>query len=79
MLPILIQAQRQIMALLEELGGEAPPQKHYCELMQRLGGVVTSKEYLHTQLTLIIDPHSLPKIPPGAAIDPIGHGIYTGI
>nr|XP_034306398.1 cilia- and flagella-associated protein 54 isoform X5 [Crassostrea gigas] len=76
-LPILIQAQRQIMALLEELGGEAPPQKHYCELMQRLGGVVTSKEYLHTQLTLVIDPHSLPKIPPGAAIDPIGHGIYT--
>lgn len=67
------------MALLEELGGEAPPQKHYQELMQRLGGVVTSKEYLHTQLTLVIDPHSLPKIPPGAAIDPIGHGIYTGI
>jgi hypothetical protein len=76
-LPILVQAQRQIVSLLSELGGEMPPQRHYRELLQRLGGVVTSKDYLHTQLTLVIDPDSLPPIPPGAAIDPMGHGIYT--
>ncbi|XP_056000170.1 cilia- and flagella-associated protein 54-like isoform X4 [Ostrea edulis] len=76
-LPILVQAQRQIVSLLSDLRGEMPPQKHYRELLQRLGGVVTSKDYLHTQLTLVIDPDSLPPIPPGAAIDPMGHGIYT--
>ena len=78
-LPILVQAQRQLVNLLADLGGEGPPQKHYRELMQRLGGVVTSKDYLTTQLTLVIDPNTLPHIPPGAAIDPLGHGIYTGI
>nr|XP_022298745.1 cilia- and flagella-associated protein 54-like isoform X2 [Crassostrea virginica] len=76
-LPILVQAQRQLVNLLADLGGEGPPQKHYRELMQRLGGVVTSKDYLTTQLTLVIDPNTLPHIPPGAAIDPLGHGIYT--
>ncbi|XP_062618793.1 cilia- and flagella-associated protein 54-like [Saccostrea cucullata] len=76
-IPILVQAQRQIVSLLEDLGGEEPPQKHYRQLMQRLGGVITSKDYLHTQLTLVIDPNNLPKIPPGAAIDPLGHGIYS--
>ncbi|KAK3102398.1 hypothetical protein FSP39_011137 [Pinctada imbricata] len=76
-LPIMIQAQRQLEARVKQLGGDNPPQPHYQALMNQLGGVVTAKDYLHSQLILQIDVSKLPPIPAGAALDPLAHGVYT--
>ncbi|CAG2224860.1 unnamed protein product [Mytilus edulis] len=76
-IPILVQAQRQLQKKIKSLKGEGPPQSHYLSLMQKIGGVVTAKDYLHAQLLTHIDKSNLSKISPGAQIDPMGHGVYT--
>ncbi|CAC5396095.1 unnamed protein product [Mytilus coruscus] len=76
-IPILVQAQRQLQKKIKSLKGEGPPQSHYVSLMQKIGGVVTAKDYLHAQLLTHIDKSNLSKISPGAQIDPMGHGVYT--
>ena len=45
--------------------------------MQKIGGLITAKEYLQAQLLTHIDKTNPPKISPGAQIDPMGHGVYT--
>ena len=76
-LPILVQAQRQLQKKIRALKGENPPQSHFRTLMQRIGGVISAKEYLQAQLLTHIDKSNLPKISAGAQIDPMGHGVYT--
>ncbi|XP_063397833.1 cilia- and flagella-associated protein 54-like isoform X1 [Mytilus trossulus] len=76
-IPILVQAQRQLQRKIKSLKGEGPPQSHYLSLMQKIGGIVTAKDYLHAQLLTHIDKSNLSKISPGAQIDPMGHGVYT--
>lgn len=76
-IPLLVQAQRKLTEGIQELGGDMPPQPHYQQLMMRLNCVVTAKTYLTQQLELIIDKTNLPPVPPGAAIDPLGHGLYS--
>ena len=73
----MIQAQRQLEARVKALGGDNPPQPHYAQLMNQLGGVVSAKEYLQSQLILNVDVSRLPPIPAGASIDPLAHGVYT--
>ncbi|XP_052282343.1 cilia- and flagella-associated protein 54-like isoform X6 [Dreissena polymorpha] len=76
-IPLLVQAQRKLSEVIQELGGQAPPQPHFQKLMARLNTVVTARTYLTQQLELAIDKSKLPPVPPGAAIDPLGHGLYT--
>jgi hypothetical protein len=45
--------------------------------MQKIGGLITAKEYIQAQLLTHIDKNNLSKISPGAQIDPMGHGVYT--
>ncbi|XP_069141650.1 cilia- and flagella-associated protein 54-like isoform X4 [Argopecten irradians] len=76
-MPLLVQAQRQLEDQIYELGGEVPPQSHIRLLMQRMNGVITAKKYLHSQLIVSNEKlHSSP-IQPGAQLDPLGHGAYT--
>jgi len=76
-IPLLVQAQRRLTEGIIELGGKCPPQPHYQKLVAKLNSVVTAKAYLTQQLELVIDKANLPPVPQGAAIDPLGHGLYT--
>lgn len=76
-IPLLVQAQRRLTETIRELGGKAPPQPHYQKLMAKLNSVITARTYLTQQLELVIDKANLPPVPQGAAIDPLGHGLYT--
>lgn len=76
-IPLLVQAQRRLYDLIQELGGYAPPQPHYQKLTMKLNSVITARTYLTQQLVLVIDKANLPPVPQGAPIDPLGHGLYT--
>jgi hypothetical protein len=76
-LPILVQAQHQLQKKIKTLAGEPQPQAHFRTLMQKIGGLITAKEYIQAQLLTHIDKNNLSKISPGAQIDPMGHGVYT--
>jgi len=76
-IPLLVQAQRRLTDIVQELGGKSPPQPHFAEQEARLNSVTTARIYLTQQLKLVLDKSNLPAVPPGAAIDPLGHGLYT--
>ncbi|XP_021355787.1 cilia- and flagella-associated protein 54-like isoform X2 [Mizuhopecten yessoensis] len=76
-IPVLVQAQRQLEDQIYELGGEVPPQSHIKLLMQQVNGVITAKKYIHSQLVVSSDKLRSSNIQPGAQIDPLGHGAYT--
>ncbi|XP_052780184.1 cilia- and flagella-associated protein 54-like isoform X4 [Mya arenaria] len=76
-IPLLVQAQRRLSESIQELGGKTPPQPHYQQLMMKMNSVVTARIYLTQQLELVVDKSNLPPVPTGAAIDPLGHGLYT--
>ena len=54
-IPLLVQAQRNLTEGVQELGGREPPQPHYQALMSKLNSVITAKHYLTQQLELVID------------------------
>ena len=76
-IPLLVQAQRRLTQGIQELGGKAPPQPHYQQLMFKLNTVITAKTYLTQQLEIVMDKNNPPAVALGAGIDPLGHGLYT--
>ena len=71
----MVQAQRKLSLLIEGLHGLPPPQPHFLKLQRQLGGVVTAKAYLKSQLTLASKSMDS-GIELGAQIDPEGHNAH---
>ncbi|XP_078673131.1 cilia- and flagella-associated protein 54-like isoform X2 [Branchiostoma floridae x Branchiostoma belcheri] len=72
--PMLITAQRKLIARVDQHGGLPPPQPHYQNAMAQVGGKIGSQ--LHTTLLLKTDLSNLTEIDPGGHIDPEGHNVY---
>eukprot|EP00058_Branchiostoma_floridae_P024582 XP_002610072.1 hypothetical protein BRAFLDRAFT_125670 [Branchiostoma floridae] len=72
--PMLITAQRKLIARVEQHGGLPPPQPHYQNAMVQVGGKIGSQ--LHATLLLKTDLSNLTEIDPGGHIDPEGHNVY---
>lgn len=77
-MPLLVQAQRRVADRIASVSGSPVPQPHYMELQQRLGHLVSARDYLTAQLRVHFDPARTKLIKPGAQIDPLGHDAYTG-
>ncbi|KAK7503699.1 hypothetical protein BaRGS_00005238, partial [Batillaria attramentaria] len=76
-IPLLVQAQRKIIARIEQVGGPPVPQPHYRQLAAQLGHLVSARDYLTAQLKVHFDPERSKLIQPGAQLDPMGHNAYS--
>lgn len=56
-LPLLVQAQRHLTEQIIRTGGPRPVQPHFRRLRRLLGGAVTAKDYVKSQLTIDIKKH----------------------
>ncbi|XP_064604908.1 cilia- and flagella-associated protein 54-like isoform X2 [Liolophura sinensis] len=56
-LPLLVQAQRNLTEQISRAGGPRPVQPHFRRLRRQLGHVVTAKDYVKSQLTIDIKKH----------------------
>lgn len=76
---LMVYAQHQLVARLTANGGRLPPQSHFEEAIRANGGrPITAFDYLRLQLRIHLDKsETIPKLEPGAQIDPRGHMRYT--
>lgn len=75
----MVYAQHQLATRLAANGGRPPPQPHFEEAVRANGGrPITAFDYLQLQLRIHLDKSEvIPKLEPGAQIDPRGHMRYT--